>query len=319
MNIGEPWPDADAARLRVLKIQTKLHQWARDDSDRRFDDLFNLVYDPAVLVDAWQRVLGNRGARSAGVDGQIAYYIRAIRGEQAFLSELRDQLKARTFRPDPVREVMIPKPGGKRRRLGIATVRDRVVQAALKTVLEPIFEADFQPCSYGFRPRRRAQDAIAEIHYLTSRSYEWVVEGDIKACFDEISHSALLQRMRGRIADKRVLDLVKAFLKSDILGEDRRLRESNTGAHRAGSSRPCSPTSHCRSWTSISPGPGSRGEILMPGSIGAAKVWPTIASCDMRTISSSWWPGTGATPRICGMRQQGFFSQWGFGSRRRRR
>ncbi len=138
MNIGELWPDADAARLRVLKIQTKLHQWASDDSDRRFDDLFNLVYDPAVLVDAWQRVLGNRGARSAGVDGQIAYYIRAIRGEQAFLSELRDQLKARTFHPDPVREVMIPKPGGQRRRLGIATVRDRVVQAALKTVLEPI-------------------------------------------------------------------------------------------------------------------------------------------------------------------------------------
>ncbi len=160
--------------------------------------------------------------------------IRAIRGEQAFLSELRDQLKARTFHPDPVREVMIPKPGGQRRRLGIATVRDRVVQAALKTVLEPIFEADFRPCSYGFRPRRRAQDAIAEIHYLTSRSYEWVVEGDIKACFDEISHSALLQRMRGRIGDKRVLALVKAFLKSDILGEDRRLRESNAGAPQGG-------------------------------------------------------------------------------------
>jgi RNA-directed DNA polymerase len=123
------------------------------------------------------------------VDGQTAYYIKAIRGEQVFLSELRDDLKARRFQPDAVREVMIPKPGGKRRRLGIATVRDRVVQAALKAVLEPIFEADFQPCSYGFRPGRRAQDAIAEIHYLTSRSYEWVVEGDIKACFDEISHS----------------------------------------------------------------------------------------------------------------------------------
>jgi RNA-directed DNA polymerase len=234
VNTGDPWPDADEARRRVLKIQTKLHQWASDDPDRRFDDLFNLVYDPAVLVDAWQRVLGNRGARSAGVDGQIAYYIKAIRGEHAFLSELRDQLKARSFQPDPVREVMIPKPGGKRRRLGIATVRDRVVQAALKTVLEPIFETDFQPCSYGFRPRRRAQDAIAEIHYLTSRSYEWVLEGDITACFDEISHSALLQRMRARIGDKRVLDLVKAFLKSDILGEDRQLRESHTGAPQGG-------------------------------------------------------------------------------------
>jgi RNA-directed DNA polymerase len=234
VNTGVLWPDPDMAWLRVLKIQTKLHRWATDDPDRRFDDLYNLVYDPAVLVDAWQRVKGNRGARSAGVDGQTAYYIKAIRGEQVFLSELRDELKARSFQPAPVREVMIPKPGGKRRRLGIATVKDRVVQAALKTVLEPIFEADFQPCSYGFRPGRRAQDAIAEIHYLTSRSYQWVVEGDIKACFDEISHSALLQRMRGRIGDRRVLGLVRAFLKSGILGEDAELRESTTGAPQGG-------------------------------------------------------------------------------------
>jgi RNA-directed DNA polymerase len=234
VNTDDPWPDPDGAWSRVLKIQTKLHQWAADDPDRRFDDLYNLVYDPAVLVDAWQRVKGNRGARSAGVDGQTAYYIKAIRGEQAFLSELRDDLKARRFQPDAVREVMIPKPGGKRRRLGIATVRDRVVQAALKAVLEPIFEADFQPCSYGFRPGRRAQDAIAEIHYLTSRSYVWVVEGDIKACFDEISHVGLMDRVRARVGDKRVLGLVKAFLKSDILGEDQQLRESSTGAPQGG-------------------------------------------------------------------------------------
>ena len=230
MNTDAPWPDAKAAWQRVQKIQTKLHQWAIDDPDRRFDDLWNLVYDPAVLAYAWHRVRHNRGARSAGVDGETAYYISVVRGEQAFLSELRDDLKARRFQPVPVREVMIPKPGGKRRRLGIATIRDRVAQAALKTVLEPIFEADFQPCSYGFRPGRSAQDAIAEIHFFTSRSYEWVVEGDIKACFDEISHSALLERMRHRIGDKRVLRLVKAFLKSGILGEDGEFRESNTGA-----------------------------------------------------------------------------------------
>ena len=230
MNTDAPWPDAKAAWQRVQKIQTKLHQWAIDDPDRRFDDLWNLVYDPAVLAYAWHRVRHNRGARSAGVDGETAYYISVVRGEQAFLSELRDDLKARRFQPVPVREVMIPKPGGKRRRLGIATIRDRVAQAALKTVLEPSFEADFQSCSYGFRPGRRAQDAIAEIHFFTSRSYEWVVEGDIKACFDEISHSALLERMRHRIGDKRVLRLVKAFLKSGILGEDGEFRESNTGA-----------------------------------------------------------------------------------------
>ena len=234
MNTDAPWPDAEEAWQRVLKIQTKLHQWATDDAGRRFDDLWNLVYDPAVLVHAWQRVRSNRGARTAGVDGETAHYVTAVRGEQAFLSELRDELKARRFQPVPVREVTIPKPGGKRRRLGIATVRDRVVQAALKTVLEPIFEADFQPCSYGFRPGRRAQDAIAEIHYYTSRSYEWIVEGDIKACFDEISHPALVQRLRARIGDKRVLSLVKAFLKSGILGEDHELRESTAGAPQGG-------------------------------------------------------------------------------------
>ena len=167
MNTDDPWPDADMAWWQVLKIQTKLHQWATDDPDRRFDDLYNLVYDPAVLVDAWERVKGNRGARSAGVDGQTAYYIKAVRGEQAFLSELRDDLKARRFQPDAVREVMIPKPGGKRRRLGIATVRDRVVQAALKAVLEPIFEADFQPCSVWFpsrapSPGRHRRDPLSD-------------------------------------------------------------------------------------------------------------------------------------------------------------
>jgi len=234
VNTGEPWPDADEAWRRVLGIQTKLHRWATDDADRRFDDLWNLVHDPAVLVHAWRRVRGNRGARTAGVDGETAHYITAVRGEQAFLSELRDDLKARRFCPLPVREVMIPKSGGKVRRLGIATVRDRVVQAALKAVLEPIFEADFKPCSYGFRPKRRPQDAIAEIHFYTSRSYEWIVEGDIKACFDEISHSALLDRMRARVGDKRVLGLVKAFLKSGVLGEDGELRESNTGAPQGG-------------------------------------------------------------------------------------
>jgi RNA-directed DNA polymerase len=161
VNTDAPWPTAVEALARVLEIQTKLHQWAADDSHRRFVDLYNLVYDRAFLLIAWRRVQGNRGARTAGVDGQTAYYIKAERGEEAFLTELRASLKARTFRPLAVRERMIPKAGGKFRRLGIPTVRDRVVQAALKLVLEPIFEADFHPASYGFRPRRRAQDVHA--------------------------------------------------------------------------------------------------------------------------------------------------------------
>ena len=231
MNTGAPWPtlELDAAKARVQEIQTKLHRWASDDPHRRFCDLYNLVGDPALLLVAWDRVRGNKGARTAGVDGQTAYYIQAVRGLEGFLAELRADLKACTFQPLPVRQRAIPKASGKVRYLGIATIRDRVVQASLKLVLEPIFEADFLPCSYGFRPDRRAHDAVAEVHHFTARSYEWIVEGDIKACFDEISHSALMDRVRMRVGDKRVLALVKAFLKAGILSEDGTLAETDAG------------------------------------------------------------------------------------------
>ena len=234
MNTGALWPSANEAEARVLEIQTKLHQWSIDDPNRRFDDLDNLICDPAFLAVAWKRVKGNRGARTAGVDGETASYVTSRLGEERFLADLRAELKARTFCPKPVRERMIPKPSGKSRRLGIATVRDRVVQAALKLVMEPIFEADFKPCSYGFRPGRRAHDAIAEIHHFCSRSYEWIVEGDITACFDEIDHAALMDRVRGRIEDRRILGLVKAFLKAGILGEDGVERDTNTGTPQGG-------------------------------------------------------------------------------------
>src|SRR5216683_4591847 len=217
------------AELRVLEIQAKLHRWARDDPHRRFGDLFNLVADPAFLLVAWDRVRGNKGARTAGVDGRTAESITVRTGVGEFLDGLRVSLRDRSFRPLPVRERMIPKSGGKLRRLGIATITDRVVQASLKLVLEPIFEADFLPCSYGFRPNRRAHDAVAEVRFFTSRSYEWIVEGDIKACFDEISHPALMDRVRVRIGDRRVLALVKAFLKAGILSEDGVLKDTEAG------------------------------------------------------------------------------------------
>jgi RNA-directed DNA polymerase len=223
------------AGRRVLEIQTKLHRWANDDSHRRFDDLYNLVTDTDVLLMAWERVAGNRGARSAGVDGKTAAFVEERIGVEEFLAELRQQLKSRSFRPLPVRERMIPKPGSrKRRRLGIPTIADRVVQASLKLVLEPIFEADFAPCSYGFRPNRRAHDATAETRFLASKTYEWVLEGDITACFDEISHSALMDRVRVRIADKRVLALVKAFLKAGVLTEVGTSKETITGTPQGG-------------------------------------------------------------------------------------
>src|SRR5438874_1923947 len=217
------------AERRVLEIQTKLHRWSGDDPHRRFDDLYNLVCDPSFLLVAWDRVRNNRGARTAGVDGETARYIESERGLEGFLTDLRADLKARTFQPLPVRRRAIPKAGGKVRYLGIATIRDRVVQASLKLVLEPIWETDFLPCSYGFRPNRRAHDAVAEVHHFASRSYEWIVEGDIKACFDEISHAALMDRVRERVGDKRVLALVKAFLKAGILTEDGALADTNAG------------------------------------------------------------------------------------------
>jgi RNA-directed DNA polymerase len=238
VNTDDLEPALVEAERRVQKIQTKLHRWADEDPHRRFDDLFNLVTDPAFLLVAWDRVRGNKGARTAGVDGRTARSIQVGQGVGEFLDGLRASLKDCSFRPLPVRERMIPKSGGKLRRLGIATITDRVVQASLKLVLEPIFEADFYPCSYGFRPGRRAQDAIAETVMFVNNTYEWVVEGDITACFDEISHPALLARVRRRIGDKRVLALVKAFLKAGILSEDGTLRDSRTGAPQGGIATP---------------------------------------------------------------------------------
>ncbi|GID33491.1 group II intron reverse transcriptase/maturase [Paractinoplanes brasiliensis] len=153
-----------------------------------------------------------------------------------FLDDLRAAVKDGSFRPLPVRERKIPKPGGsgKVRKLGIPTVADRVVQAALKLVLEPIFEADFLPVSYGFRPKRRAHDAIAEIHHFGTRGYRWVLDADIEACFDSISHTALLDRVRARVKDKRVLALVKAFLKAGVLTELGERRDTTTGTPQGG-------------------------------------------------------------------------------------
>ncbi len=229
------WPSPDSAYFAVRRMQTKLHRWAGDDVSRRFGDLFNLVYDPAFLMHAWERVSTNKGSRTAGIDKTTTAMIETRVGVGVFLSQIRDSLKSGEFAPVEVRQVMIPKGDtGKFRKLGIPTVADRVVQASLKAVLEPIFEADFKPCSYGFRPNRRAHDAIAEIHHFGTRGYQWVLEADIKACFDEISHTALMDRLRVRIQDKRVCALVKAFLKSGIFTELGDREESPTGTPQGG-------------------------------------------------------------------------------------
>ncbi|MEV6135508.1 group II intron reverse transcriptase/maturase [Nocardia sp. NPDC051990] len=236
-------PNGDAApvdpagpRRRVSGMQAELHRWAVADPGRRFDDLFNFVHDPATLIVAFDRVAGNHGARTPGVDGMTVTDVEEQIGVPGFLDDLRASLKEGSFRPLPVRERKIPKPrgSGKVRRLGIPTVTDRVVQAVLKLVLEPIFEADFEPVSYGFGPNRRAQDAIAEIHYYGTRGYRWVLDADIEACFDRIDHVALMERVRLRVKDKRVLALVKAFLKAGILTEIGDDQDTMTGTPRGG-------------------------------------------------------------------------------------
>lgn len=235
MNIGAALGMPPVAAQRVLRMQTKLHCWATADRGRRFDDLFNLVADPCFLAVAWTRVRENTGARSAGIDKRTARGIEAnADGVAGFLERLRDALRSGTFRPVPVRRVEIPKASGKVRKLGIPTVADRVVQASLKLVLEPIFEADFSDSSYGFRPQRRAQDAIEDIRKSAREGYEWVFEADIAACFDEIDHTALLQRVRGRIGDKRILGLVKAFLKAGVLDTDGDTYDTHTGTPQGG-------------------------------------------------------------------------------------
>lgn len=236
MNMGAWGQEPFMAWSRVSGMQTKLHHWAAADPGRRFDDLFNFVYDPATLIVAFDRVAGNSGANTPGVDGLTARDVENRIGMPGFLSDLQAQLKTGSFRPLPVRERRIPKPGGsgKVRRLGIPTIADRVVQAALKLVLEPIFEADFAPISYGFRPMRRAHDAVAEIQRFGTKGYRWVLDADIEACFDSIEHTALMDRVRMRVKDKRVLTLVKAFLKAGVMTELGDHEDSSTGTPQGG-------------------------------------------------------------------------------------
>jgi RNA-directed DNA polymerase len=238
VNTGAPFPSVDVAHGRVLHFQRKLHEWASKDAERRFHDLWNLVCDPATLVVAWSRVSRNRGSRTAGVDAATRRHVEA-RGFGRFLAELREELRAGTFRPLPVRERLIPKRGGQRR-LGIPALRDRTVQMALKLVMEPIFESDFYPSSYADRPARRTQDAIAEIVHFTKApsNYEWVIETDVEACFDRLPHCLILDEVRRQIKDKRVLELIRAFLRAGVMTETGRLERTVIGTPQGGIASP---------------------------------------------------------------------------------
>jgi RNA-directed DNA polymerase len=208
---------ANDAPDKVRILRRKLYRAAKQARGRRFHALFDKVHRRDVLRRAFEEVARNRGA--AGIDGQTIEEIRQG-GVEAFLSVLEAELREGTYRPLPVRRVMIPKASGGERPLGIPAVRDRVVQAAVKIVIEPIFEADFRDCSFGFRPKRSARDAQVRIRrHIQRERRHVVVDADIEGFFDNLGRSILARALRERISDRRVLSLIDRWLRAGVLAE----------------------------------------------------------------------------------------------------
>src|ERR1700740_2189008 len=203
--------------IKIRMLQRKLYQKAKGEPSYRFYLLYDKIYREDILAHAYALAKSNQGA--PGVDGQSFWGIES-RGLEEWLSGIRKDLRARTYQPQAVRRVMIPKPGGGERPLGIPTIRDRVVQTAAKLILEPIFEADFDPDAYGYRPKRSAQDAIQKVHTLLCEGYTDVVDADLSKYFDTIPHRELLQCVARRIVDREVLHLIQMWLKAPIEERD---------------------------------------------------------------------------------------------------
>ena len=224
---------ATPEKLRTL--QRKLYAKAKTDPAFRFYSLHDKIWRSDVLAHAFALAKANGGA--PGVDGDSFAAIEA-RGVESWLAELAQELKDGTYRPQPVRRVMIPKPDGGERPLGIPTVRDRVAQTAAKLILEPIFEADFEPNAYGYRPGRSALDAVREVHRLLLAGHTDVVDADLSQYFEEIPHRELLRSVAQRVADRNVLRLIKLWLKTPVAEQDERGHWVMTGGKKRSKGTP---------------------------------------------------------------------------------